>query len=135
MNRKVDLRMRKFTVCILLIWCLVLFIGCQYRTAKSTPIGDAPNVPEKTHDAKIDVYKSEDNIDREYTELCLIDGYNEGTIGEMTTFMELIENEVKREARKCGADAIIIKDRERPDLNTLSLSAIAIRYKDSGMRR
>jgi len=89
--------------------------------------------PEKPKDAPIDVLASPPR-DRDYEDLCMINAKGGQTIFNAKTSGDLIEA-MKKDARKCGADAIILgatEDRAwKPSQGGVTQSkstVLAIRY-------
>jgi hypothetical protein len=89
--------------------------------------------PAKPKDAPIDVLASPPR-DRDYEDLCMINAKGGQTIFNAKTSGDLIEA-MKKDARKCGADAIILGSTEdrswRPfdqGLTQAKSTVLAIRY-------
>ena len=79
-----------------------------FRTRTSVTV--LKKVSPKPEDAAIEVLASKPE-DRKHEDLCIINAKGGQTIFNAKTSGDLLET-IKKDARKCGADAIIIRDTE-----------------------
>lgn len=127
--------MRKSFVPSTILPVLIFVLGCSVDSGH-TRLSTAPNVSPKPNDAKIDVYHSEKDVDRSYKKLCTVQGYSGTNEFIGYTHDRLIKKALKPEARKCGADAIIIQKRERTGFKhagsneQLNITGLAIMYTE-----
>lgn len=88
----------------LLLACLVL-VGCGPKV-EVTPLGPLPDGPNA---GEMDVYTSKASVNRPYTEIALITVDDKGWEKSEATLTQLLIDE----ARKMGADGLILLDQER----------------------
>lgn len=128
--------MRKLSVFLSLMLFLICTASCAigptsaYVESSHTKLATGSNVSSKSKDAKIDVYNSEEDVNRKYQKVCNVEALA-AIHPPSITFSSLVKWGLKPEARECGADAIIIQKRQQSDGRTI-FAGVAIRYIDKG---
>jgi len=134
---------RRIEVAIVIVVAVVVFVGSigavmaqqgglgVFRTR--TSVTKLKDYPAKPKDAEIDVLASPPK-DREYEDVCVINAKGGQTVFNAKTSGDLI-NAMKKDARKCGADAIILASTEdrawkplQGGVTQSKSSVLAIRY-------
>ena len=131
------MRMQWFTVGLVTLIAVSGAVSAQVGWKGKTSVTVLKKYPEKPKDAPIEALASEPKK-REYEDVCLITATGGQTIFSAKKGSKLIEK-MKVDARKCGADAIIIRSSEDQTWKPLrggidqgpKAQALAIRYTDS----
>ena len=95
----------------------ILFILCVFHTACASVSTEVlQSYPPKPYDCPLDVYTSEDDITKEYVEVCILHSKTGTSLFDNKSFEYAIERS-KPKACKCGADAILVISAEKIGIN------------------
>lgn len=117
----------KYKAIFLITGCIIL-PGCA-----STRYAQLKEYPQKPHDCHLDIYTVDDTINKEFEIVCEIESKTGSTLFSNKSYMHALELG-KPIACFCGADAIIVKEVEKVDMNLFTWGEgravlIAIKYK------
>jgi len=111
-----------------------LLVGAYFIPGcASTKYAQLKEYPQKPYDCQLDIYTVDNDIIKEYEIVCEIESKTGSTLFSNKSYKHAIELG-KPIACSCGADAIIVKEVEKVDVNLLNWGEgkavlIAIKYK------
>ncbi len=106
---------------ILLLAVSTMLIGCGTTSKKLMEL------PPLAEDAPVQVFWSEPNV--KYERVCEIEAKGNNSLGGMYTKKEDFETMFKKEARKCGADAVIYSFLNGFSQGTVTAYATGVKIK------
>ena len=129
------MRMKSVLFTLILTVALVPVASAQVAWRSKTSVTVLKEAPAKPADSPVEILASEPK-DREFEDVCMITATGGQTIANPKKGSGLFEK-IKTDARKCGADAIIIRSSEDQTWKPLrggidqgaKAQAVAIRYK------
>lgn len=112
----------------------LIFIAAGCASSGSVPTGSEANKP-KPDNCTIELYAAEGDVKRPFTRVCIVSASTGSTLLSKKS-PEAAVARAKKEACRCGADALVLSDMQREGISwkgwgKSAVKATAIRFTDT----